>query len=71
MASEPLLPLPAVPPPASDPPPREPERPLPAECCESGCDPCVYDTYAEELAWYRSELAAWQARNPGCDPGAG
>lgn len=53
--------------PADDPPPRKPEAPLPAECCESGCDPCVYDTYAEELDWYRKALAAWRERHPEAD----
>ncbi len=53
------------PPVAEDPPPRKPEAPLPSECCESGCDPCVYDTYAEELDWYRKALQAWRERNPG------
>lgn len=52
---------------ADDPPPGKPEPPLPAECCESGCDPCVYDTYAEELDWYRKALAAWRERHPGAD----
>jgi len=56
---------------AADPPPQKPEAPLPSECCESGCDPCVYDTYAEELDWYRKALAAWRERHPeagGQDP---
>ncbi|MCE7031210.1 oxidoreductase-like domain-containing protein [Lysobacter sp. GX 14042] len=58
-----VQPLPSVP--ADDPPPRKPEAPLPSECCESGCDPCVYDTYADELEWYRKALAAWRERHPG------
>ncbi|RVU31604.1 oxidoreductase-like domain-containing protein [Neptunomonas marina] len=35
-----------------------PERPTPPgdyECCESGCEPCVWDTYY-------AELNAWQAK---------
>jgi len=43
-------------------PPREPE---PWECCQSGCDPCVYDRYWAELDRYERALAAWKARNPG------
>ncbi|MBY4675222.1 oxidoreductase-like domain-containing protein [Marinobacterium arenosum] len=34
------------------------ERPTPPadnECCESGCSPCVWDTYYEDLH-------AWQAQ---------
>ncbi len=58
------FPLPTV---VDDPPPRKPEPPLPSECCESGCDPCVYDTYAEELDWYRKALAAWRERHPEAD----
>lgn len=48
-----------------DPPPVEPERPLPMECCDSGCDTCVHDVYADEVEHYRELLAAWQERNPG------
>ena len=46
-----------------DPPPREPEKPLPSDCCESGCPICVFDMYAEELAAYRQKLAEWEQRN--------
>ncbi|MDR5824838.1 oxidoreductase-like domain-containing protein [Caballeronia sp. LZ043] len=37
--------------------------PLPGDCCQSGCDPCVFDLYDEALARYRTELAAWEARH--------
>lgn len=63
-----LLPLPS-PVAAEDPPPVEPERPLPMECCDSGCDSCVHDVYADEVQHYRELLAAWQERNPGRSPG--
>src|SRR3546814_4375754 len=46
-------------------PPSPPEKPLAFDCCESGCDRCVFDIYAEELAFYEAELAAWRERNPG------
>lgn len=49
-------------------PPVPPEKPLPSDCCESGCDRCVFDIHAEELAHYEQQLAAWRARNPGLDP---
>lgn len=51
--------------PIRDPKPTPPERPLPSDCCDSGCDPCVHDSYAEELDEYRKELAAWLQRHPG------
>ncbi|MCR6664238.1 MAG: oxidoreductase-like domain-containing protein [Luteimonas sp.] len=47
-----------------DPRPIPPEAPLPSDCCDSGCDPCVYDSYNDELQLYRERLAAWLARHP-------
>ena len=47
-----------------DPRPLPPELPLPSDCCDSGCDPCVNDSYTDELAYYRQELVAWLARHP-------
>ncbi len=47
-----------------DPRPQPPEVPLPGDCCDSGCDPCVNDTYSEELAHYRQALADWLTRHP-------
>ncbi|MDY0021367.1 hypothetical protein C6N40_11450 [Arenimonas caeni] len=46
-----------------------PEKPLPGDCCDGGCDPCVLDTYAEAMEHYREQLAQWLARNPGADQG--
>ena len=52
--------------PEHDPKPQPPEKPLPAECCESGCEVCVYDVYADQLeAYAAAELAS------GFDPRAG
>ena len=50
---------------ADDPRPVPPEAPLPSDCCDSGCDPCVNDSYAEELQYYREQLAKWLERHPG------
>ncbi|HEU0153640.1 MAG TPA: oxidoreductase-like domain-containing protein [Arenimonas sp.] len=50
-----------------DPRPVEPEKPLPGDCCDGGCDPCVLTTYAEAMAHYRERLAAWRARHPDAD----
>ena len=48
---------------AADPRPQPPDKPLPQECCESGCPICVYDLYAEALEGYRQALAAWERRH--------
>lgn len=48
-----------------DPRPQPPEAPLPSDCCDSGCDPCVHDSYSEELQDYRERLARWLEWHPG------
>ncbi|CUI59151.1 oxidoreductase-like domain-containing protein [Achromobacter xylosoxidans] len=53
-----------TPPVDDDPPPVPPEAPAPEECCNSGCIPCVYDTYNEAMDEYRAALKAWRARHP-------
>ena len=50
-----------------DPRPQPPERPLPTDCCDSGCAVCVHDLYAEELIAYHQALAAWTLRHPAID----
>lgn len=47
-----------------DPRPRPPEKPLPGDCCDSGCESCVFTVYSEELEAYEKELAAWKQRHP-------
>lgn len=59
-----------VPPPDPDPRPVPPEPPLPSDCCDSGCCPCVHDIYSEDLQYYREQLAAWLERHPEADPSA-
>ncbi|HST44281.1 MAG TPA: oxidoreductase-like domain-containing protein [Luteimonas sp.] len=44
--------------------PQPPERPLPADCCDGGCDPCIFDLHAEALDDYARRLAAWHAAQP-------
>lgn len=41
--------------------PPKPEPPAPNECCESGCDPCVYDLYYEALREWEAEVARLKA----------
>jgi len=48
-----------------DPKPLPPDRPGDNECCQSGCDPCVFDFYNDEMERYRQELRAWEARQAG------
>lgn len=47
--------------------PEPPQEPEAWECCQSGCDPCVYDRYWEALERYEQALLAWQRRCS--DPG--
>jgi hypothetical protein len=50
--------------PDPDPRPIPPEPPLPGDCCDSGCERCVHDIYADELVLYRERLARWRERHP-------
>lgn len=42
--------------------PVPPEKPLPSDCCEGGCDTCVFTVYEREREQYERDLAEWQAR---------
>ncbi|BAF25666.1 branchpoint-bridging protein [Oryza sativa Japonica Group] len=44
--------------PAPAPAPEPPEKPLPGDCCGSGCVRCVWDVYYDELDAYNKALAA-------------
>ncbi|QBR00847.1 hypothetical protein E1956_25595 [Paraburkholderia pallida] len=48
--------------PEDDPRPLPPERPSNEDCCQSGCSPCIFDLYDEEVDRWRAALAAWEAR---------
>ena len=40
--------------------PDAPEEPLPADCCERGCERCVFTVYYEAIdAWRRDIERAW------------
>jgi hypothetical protein len=49
---------------SSDPRPEPPVRPDPDDCCNGGCERCVFDLYEEALDRYRDKLTAWEARHP-------
>ena len=53
--------------PTPDPRPQKPEAPLPAECCESGCEVCVWDVYNDQMLAWREAMARWRQRHPGED----
>jgi hypothetical protein len=41
--------------------PDPPEEPLPADCCERGCDRCVFTVYYEAIdAWRREIERDWK-----------
>jgi len=44
--------------------PPPPERPLPSDCCDSGCAVCVMDLYAIALAEWQAEVARISAVQP-------
>jgi len=45
-----------------DPKPAKPLEPEPGACCQSGCDPCVYDLYWAAVDRYEVALTEWEAR---------
>jgi hypothetical protein len=45
-----------------DPAPQPPPEPDLEACCGQGCDPCVFDLYAEARERYEAALRAWQER---------
>jgi hypothetical protein len=53
---------PATPVTEADPRPQPPREPEAWECCQSGCEPCIYDLYWDALSRYEERLAAWERR---------
>lgn len=39
--------------------PIAPEKPLATDCCDTGCEVCVFDAYADALALYEKALTDW------------
>ncbi|CAN6198663.1 unnamed protein product [Urochloa humidicola] len=55
--------------PAPLPLPEPPEKPLPGDCCGSGCVRCVWDIYFDELDAYDKALAAHATSSSGTGSG--
>ncbi|HTI17914.1 MAG TPA: oxidoreductase-like domain-containing protein [Trinickia sp.] len=49
--------------PLDDPRPTPPRHPDLADCCHSGCSPCIFDLYDDALERYWDALDAWEARH--------
>lgn len=49
---------------ADDPRPVALREPVPEECCQRGCEPCVFDRYYEVLERYCDALERWLERHP-------
>lgn len=49
--------------PADDPRPEEPVEPDLNECCGNGCEPCVFDTYAEKRRAWQQAVKDWEERH--------
>jgi hypothetical protein len=52
----------------ADPMPVPPREPRPEECCQRGCEPCVFDRYYDALEHYQEAVEAWLKRHPGSLP---
>lgn len=48
--------------------PVPPTAPEPGECCQSGCEPCVFDRYWEALTNYEAALRLWEAQQATTTP---
>ena len=40
----------------------KPEKPLPGDCCETGCKLCVYDLYADRMKKYKKWIRQQQTK---------
>lgn len=43
----------------------QPQPPGEYDCCENGCEPCVWDHYYAELAEWRKNAQNSDRQNPG------
>jgi len=46
----------------ADPRPAPPPQPALEDCCQSGCNPCIFDIYQDALERYQTALAQWEQR---------
>ncbi len=49
--------------------PPEPVPPAPGECCERGCDPCVFDYYEKARTRWERLSAQWREQQSANDAG--
>jgi hypothetical protein len=47
--------------------PVQPVPPQPEDCCHSGCMPCVFDWYEENMRIWRAAMAEWERRQTAGD----
>ncbi|MBA3581292.1 MAG: hypothetical protein H0W44_02445 [Gammaproteobacteria bacterium] len=43
--------------------PPKPQEPHPDECCQGGCNPCIFDYYTEALGLWQAECARLLAQD--------
>ena len=40
--------------------PLPPSKPLDSECCDNGCEPCIFDWYDQKIQlWCKKALMVW------------
>lgn len=44
----------------------EPTKPLESDCCNSGCNPCIFDVYEEQLRKYEQGAATDKTKFENC-----
>ncbi|WP_408154551.1 oxidoreductase-like domain-containing protein [Herbaspirillum lusitanum] len=54
--------------PTDDPQPQPPRQPEFEDCCNGGCDPCIFDLYEQAMDRYRVQLAAWELQQAKLKP---
>jgi hypothetical protein len=39
----------------------QPQYPSPEDCCGTGCDPCVYDSYERKMSYFEEKKCTYEA----------